>query len=428
MAEHLTEAVIAKTVREVISAAQAAREAKTAGEPATPTTGRSLADPGHRGLWLRIGKTGTKTWALRARGSAYAGKPNWFSLGQHPGMGLAEARRAADRMLIAVRDGANPIAERKAARQRMAVPAEEPAPPIDTLAAVLDIYEVQQGRHLKSWAHSRLRINRVFRPFLARSVREIAPTELQVAADSYPARPSARLAVSTLKPALKWAARRRLVPSVLLDLERPGSAVRRQRVLSCEELAGLLPALRASPRPGAAAMRFMLLTLCRREEAAGATWREIDLAGGTWSIPAERTKNRQPHVVPLPRQAIELLRARLPTTPDDPAGLLFATSKGTALRHWDFETKALQAASGTTGWHRHDLRRTGATMLGEMGELPDIIEAALNHTSIRSVVAATYNRSRYRPQVALALQRLADALDGIETGTGAEIVPLARSA
>ena len=62
-------------------------------------------------------------------------------------------------------------------------------------------------------------------------------------------------------------------------------------------------------------------------------------------------------------------------------------------------------------------------MLGDMGELPDIIEAALNHTSIRSALAATYNRSRYRPQVAAALQRLADALDGIEAG-GAEVVPM----
>jgi hypothetical protein len=62
-------------------------------------------------------------------------------------------------------------------------------------------------------------------------------------------------------------------------------------------------------------------------------------------------------------------------------------------------------------------------MLGEIGELPDIIEAALNHVSIHSPLAATYNRSRYRPQVAATLQRLADALDGIEAGA-AEVVPL----
>ncbi len=55
--------------------------------------------------------------------------------------------------------------------------------------------------------------------------------------------------------------------------------------------------------------------------------------------------------------------------------------------------------------------------------MPDIIEAALNHTAIRSQLAATYNRSRYRPQVAAALQRLADALDGIEAGA-AKVVPM----
>jgi hypothetical protein len=66
-------------------------------------------------------------------------------------------------------------------------------------------------------------------------------------------------------------------------------------------------------------------------------------------------------------------------------------------------------------------------MLGDMGEMPDVIEAALNHVSIRSTLAATYNRSRYRPAVAAALQRLADALDGIEAG-GAAVLPMKRKA
>jgi integrase len=109
----------------------------------------------------------------------------------------------------------------------------------------------------------------------------------------------------------------------------------------------------------------------------------------------------------------------------DPSALIFATSTGAPFGNSDRETKALQAVSGTEGWHRHDLRRTGATMLGEVGELPDIIEAALNHTSIRSPLAATYNRSRYRPQVAAALQRLADSLDGIEANA-ANVAPLNR--
>jgi len=115
----------------------------------------------------------------------------------------------------------------------------------------------------------------------------------------------------------------------------------------------------------------------------------------------------------------------IPAGSAKPSGLIFCTKTGAPIGNWDRETKALQEDSGTAGWTRHDLRRTGATMLGEMGELPDIVEAALNHVSIRSPLAATYNRSRYRPQVAVALQRLADALDGIEAG-GAQVLSLLR--
>ena len=154
----------------------------------------------------------------------------------------------------------------------------------------------------------------------------------------------------------------------------------------------------------------MLVTLARREEVCAAKWQDIDWTAKIWTIAA--TKNGKPHSVPLSSQAVALLQARCPVKPKADA-LVFASSTGAALGNWDRETKAIMVASETAGWHRHDLRRTGATMLGEMGELPDIIEAALNHTAIHSTLAATYNRSRYRPQVAAALQRLGDALDGI---------------
>ena len=145
---------------------------------------------------------------------------------------------------------------------------------------------------------------------------------------------------------------------------------RRKRVLSGDELAALLPILRASRRPYAPAMMFMLLTLTRRQETAMARWRDVNLEAATWTIP--ETKNGETHIVPLSKQAIDLLRSRLsigesgtPTAPN-PDTFLFATSSGSALLNWDRETKTLQRASGTGGWTRHDLRRTGATMLGNM--------------------------------------------------------------
>jgi integrase len=84
-----------------------------------------------------------------------------------------------------------------------------------------------------------------------------------------------------------------------------------------------------------------------------------------------------------------------------------AASAGFAVR---WIRPVLKWASSTEGWHFHDLRRTGATMLGEMGVEPYVIEAALNHVSIHSQIAATYNVARYRDAVRGALGKLGEKL------------------
>jgi integrase len=360
-----------------------------------------LRDPGHRGLWLRVGKSGVKTWALRARDRA--GKPHWFGLGRHPAMGLSAARRAALQMLAEVRGGANPIAER---RLRHTMP--DAAPDGASLLTVLRLYGEQRGADLRSWPESRKCIERVFAPLLPLSVAALTRAALQAAADHYPAKPSAALAIRTLRPALKWAARRELAPAALTDLVVPAAPRRRRRILSPAELAELLPVLTDENGAHAVLLRFLLLTLARLSEATQARWRDVDFAAAMWLLP--NTKNGEPHRVPLSRQAIALLET-LPA--GAPGQRVFANAHGNALGNWDRVTKRLHALSGTTGWHRHDLRRTGATMLGEIGVEPHVIEASLNHVTIHSQLATLYNAARYRPQVACALQRLADTLDAI---------------
>lgn len=265
----------------------------------------------------------------------------------------------------------------------------------------------------------------MFKAHLGKALATLRAGDLQLTADSHRAQQSAAAAVRYIRPVLKWGAQRGYLGPEVAVLHPPATVQRRDRVLSREELAALLPVLAASERPYAAALRLMLLTLARREEVAQAKWRDIDMDARTWTL--SQTKNGQPHVVPLSRQALEVLmgmKAKAASshgpqvTEPKPDALVFATETGSALVNWDRETKRIMEASKTDGWTRHDLRRTGATMLGEMGELPDIIEAALNHTSIRSTLAATYNRSRYRPQVAAALERLGDALDVILMGGG----------
>jgi integrase len=465
MAVRLTETAINRAIREVAEG-----------------TRRDLTDAACPGLRLRLTPAGAASWVLACRDRL--GRMRRFPLGTFPDMGISEARGEARALHTRVkREGADPVADR---RRDLAIGAAAKAG-IGTLAAVLDIYGARQGKTLKSWPHSRKRVERVFKPLLPKAVADLTAADLQMAADAYPAAQSAAFAVRTIRPALKWAAHRGHLSPALANLRSPAPVRRRRRVLDRDELTALLPVLRAGTDahaaarrfaaltgladasglhwrqidfaagtltyrakpagivwvrtvalPGAAidllrglpngapgdavfrlakahsaALLFMLLTVARREEAAGARWSEVDLTRGTWNIPGERTKNAEPHAVPLSRQAIALLRALSPGAADE---LVFRTFAGGPISNWDRETKVLQDASRTSGWTRHDLRRTGATMLGDMGELPDIIEAALNHVSIRSPLAATYNRSRYRPQVAAALQRLADALDGIEAG------------
>jgi len=388
MAVALTEPAIARAVRIAVETGQR----------------QELADRGHRGLWLRIGKSGTRTWALRAR--APAGSIQVVVLGHHPAMGLAEARRAATRKLVEVREG---IAEVPSAR------------PTDTLAAVLDLYTAQRGRDLKSWPHSRKRVERVFADLLGRPVHALTTIELQLAADKYPARQSAAFAVRTLRPVLRWAAKRGLAPAGLWAVDQPVTVQRRDRALDLPELGRLLPHLDDSVH--GKLLRFLLLTLARLGEASSARWGDIGLEQGLWTIPD--TKSGEPHAVPLSRQALALLAAIRPQDADSRA-LVFATRTGAPLGNWDRATKRLHALTGTAGWHRHDLRRTGATLLGELGTEPHVIEAALNHVSIHSRLAATYNKSRYREPVAAALQRLADLLDRAAS-SGAEVVSLRRA-
>jgi integrase len=388
-----------------------------------------VSDTGEVGLRIRLNPAHldplSGTWVIAMRDPN--GAMRRFTLGKFPAMGVSAARDAARAMRQKVKNGADPIAEAK----RKRVLAKQARDGIGTLTALLDLYAKKKGVMLKTWGACRAMIDHVFQAHLGMPLENLRLGDLQMTADSHTSKQSAAAAVRYLRPVLKWAAHpgRNYVSTDLYTITPPATVARRDRVLSRDELSRLLPTLKASTRPYAGAMRLMLWTLARREEVAAMRWGAVDLDLGLWTI--SETKNGKPHVVPLPRQALALLRDLCATDEDGklvkPGAdrLVFATSTGERLANWDRETKSIMQASGTEGWTRHDLRRSGATMLGEMGELPNIIEAALNHVSIGGQLAATYNRSRYRPQVEAALQRLADALDGIEQGAGA-VVPMRK--
>lgn len=390
---------------------------KAAAAVASSRQRKDLCDARFPGLRLRLTPAGSATWVLAMRDRE--GRMRRFRLGTYEktkGMGLAEARDAARAMHVQIKGGGpDPTAERRKARA-IGRDAKEG---IGTLAGLIDLYETKRASKLRSWKQQRQAIEHVFAAHLERPLATMAVTDLRVTASNHKAVYTAALAVRCLRPILKWAEHLGYAPGGLTDIKPPAIVQRRERILSPDELAALLPVLRGSGRPYAGALFMMLGTLARREEVCGARWREIDLDTGVWTIAKERTKNGKGHTVALPGQMVTFLRSLLPTGGSKPpaSALIFSTSTGAPLGNWDRETKKLAKLSGTADWTRHDLRRTGATILGRAGIGPHVIEAALNHATIHSKLAGIYNQSRYEPEVADALQLLADKLECIEQST-----------
>ena len=151
------------------------------------------------------------------------------------------------------------------------------------------------------------------------------------------------------------------------------------------------------------------------------------LTSGFWTIAAGRRKDTrsrarkkqvpaQPHVIPLPRQATSMLKEMRDRANAGP--LVFPGARGAKLDNWDRWSKSIFERTGTSGWTRHDLRRTCATLAAELNVAPHIISIILGHKNPENnQLLGIYNKSRYRQQHGEALQLVADRLEAIETGT-----------
>jgi integrase len=155
-------------------------------------------------------------------------------------------------------------------------------------------------------------------------------------------------------------------------------------------------------------VRLLILTAQRREEVAAMTVGELDLAdpkAARWSIPKERTKNGFPHDVPLSAAALEILSA---APKREGRELLFGSGEG-GFQGWSKAKAALDKRISKTGakvrpWRLHDIRRTVATRMADLGTLPHVIEAILNHISgHKGGVAGIYNRATYAKEKRQAL-------------------------
>jgi len=269
---------------------------------------------------------------------------------------------------------------------------------------------VQLERHLQAHGKPlhRLRLAEIDRRIIALRLAEIEQAS----------GPAARNRVrSSLSAFFNFAIREGLIEiNPVAGTGKADEGHSRDRTLSQTELRNLLTALGTDQFSDV--VRLLILTGQRREEIGGLRWSEVDLGRGLIVLPPARTKNKRLHELPLSRQARAILECH-PRRND----LVFGTGAG-GFTSWSNNKAALdKRLNGIGDWRLHDLRRTTATMMAELGILPHIIEAILNHVSgHRAGVAGIYNRARYEGEMRSALQRWGDYIDTLTTQLGPMIV------
>jgi integrase len=368
---------------------------------------RGRANVRAKGLALRVRSDGTRTWVFFYRN--IAGKQKKLTIGpasdNASGWTLDRARREAHAYRVAVNNHQDPVEERRKAEAA----AEDSKTFKETAEAYLAARQrslkprtfYMCSRHLnKEWkALHRFAVHDITTDIVADGLKDIEKASGPVTRNR---------ARATLSAMFAWALGERFAkqlktnPTIgTLKAEENGP---RDRVLSDVELAKIWKA--APDNLYGRVVKLLMLTGQRREEIGGLRWSEIDTEAKLITLPSTRTKNGREHLLPLSKAAMEILK----TCPRD-RDLVFGVGLN-GMGAWSKSKAALDAVCGVKNWTIHDLRRTAATRMADVGIQPHIIEAVLNHVSgHKAGVAGIYNRSTYAAEKRAALDLWASELD-----------------
>lgn len=401
------------------------------------------------GLYIEIRPTGEKFWRYRYR---LGGKENLYAMGKYsrprsetPAQAadrrsagfftLKEAREERDRCYELINRGMHPRQDRE---QKKLIRQHEAA---NTFRAIGSEWIDQHAPHWTPGTRrqrTRLLENKIYPELGALPIREVtaphilallkkihaeAPSMAQVARQIISA--IYRLAISTAR------ATSNPVPDLKGAIKKPPT--KHKTPLSPAEIGEFFRKLDgyAGNFPTVAAIRLLWFTLARTNELLQATWLEFDLDGTgergmpVWAIPGDRMKRKTigPHVVPLPPQAVEVLRALRPYS----SGAHLFPHRSEPRRHASKGILALAfKALGYSGtFSPHAIRATASTILNEQGYNGDHIERQLAHHH-RNESRASYNGAMYLQQRAAMMAAWADLLDALKAG--GRVIPLHRTA
>jgi integrase len=224
---------------------------------------------------------------------------------------------------------------------------------------------------------------------------------------------------SALSACFQWAMKKGRAESNPVLLTEQMEQVSRKRFLSDDEIKIVWDS--AGDDDYGSIVRLLILTGQRRDEIAELRWDEVRLDLSVIALPASRVKNDLPHDVPMSPVARSIIAAR-PRNGD----LVFAP-----VMSWSRRKLRLDAAiteklgKPMVPWTLHDLRRTAATGMADIGIQPHVVEAVLNHISgSKRGVAGVYNRSTYAPEKKRALNKWADRVQDIIAGKPSNVTPI----
>lgn len=365
-----------------------------------------------KGLFLLVNPNGSKYWRLKYY---LAGKEKLLSVGVYPDVSLKQAREECSKARELINKGINPAQYRKDKKIL------DQQSQVNTFKAIsLEWIEKQNSKwsdssktkivkcleknlfpvigHKPINDISTTLLLQVIRQIEARGVHSVVRKALQLSINIF------RYAVithrCTYNPAQDLTGALMVAPPV-----------KHRLALSEEQLPTFFTALNQSDNlQNIIAIKLQFYTLARPVEINAAVWSEFDLEKAVWTIPADRMKMKREHKMPLPVQAVEILKQlhimngafkHLFINRNDHRRPISKNTLNSFIKRLGFDATS------------HGIRSTGSTILNEQGFNPDCIERQLAHQD-KNAIRKAYNRAQYWSERVIMMQKWADYLDDIQ--------------
>jgi integrase len=372
------------------------------------------------GLYLIAQPSGAKGWAVRYR---HQGVPRKLTLGGYPALGLKDARELGAKALRAVAEGRDPAREKIAARAAKADSVDR------VVEEFLERHVRRSNRPRTAQETERLLRRHVLPRWRGRMVHEITRRDVLEILDRVVdggAPIAANRVLAAVRKLLNWAVARDILQSSPCAGVKPPAAERaRDRVLSDDELRLVWQAADKMGGTFGPLVKLLALTGQRRDEVAGLRHGELDLDARLWTLPPARTKNNQPHEVPLSAAALAVLESA-PRVTGSP--FVFTTNGGASpASGYSKGKRRLDALlpANMPPWRLHDLRRTCASGMARLGINLPVIEKVLNHASGSFAgIVGVYQRHSFADEKREALEAWGRHVESLVSGKSAKVVRL----